>query len=471
MRRYEQLAHDLKLQIKNRVWNSGDKLPSIRASCATSGFSLATVLQGYQLLESQGLIVSKPQSGYYVAPQLNIVQEPSAPSQQLMKSDAVDINNVLFDLLQKTKNPNIVPFSSAFPDPKLFPQQALARSLASSMRRMPASGAVSNLPPGSEALRRCIAQRYALDGINVSPDDIVITSGALESLNLCLQAVTQPGDLVAIESPTFYGALQAIERLKLKAIEIPTHPKNGVDLEVLRAACEQQPIKACWFMTNFQNPLGFVMSDEKKRALAELLEDHHIPLIEDDVYAELYFTKNKPLPAKYHDKSGNILHCSSFSKCLSPGYRVGWVVAGPYAEKIQRLQLMSTLSASVPTQLGLTNYLQQGGFDTHLRKLRRILEQRKNQMLQAIIRYFPNDTRITQPDGGYFLWLELPKKINSEQLYKQALQKSIGIAPGRLFTTQECFNQHIRLNFSFPWTNDTEKAIKQLALLIKNTTK
>jgi DNA-binding transcriptional MocR family regulator len=470
MKRYEQLAHDLKLQIKNRVWNSGDKLPSIRASCATSGFSLATVLQGYQLLESQGLIISKPQSGYYVAPQTDRVPEPSAPSQQLMQSDTVDINNVLFDLLQKTKNPDIVPFSSAFPDPKLFPQQALARALASSMRRMPASGAVSNLPPGSEALRRCIAQRYALDGINVSPDDIVITSGALESLNLSLQAVTQPGDLVAIESPTFYGALQAIERLKLKAIEIPTHPKKGVDLEVLKTACEQQPIKACWLMTNFQNPLGFVMGDEKKKALADLLEKHHIPLIEDDVYAELYFTKSKPLPAKYHDKSGNILHCSSFSKCLSPGYRVGWVVAGPYAEKIQRLQLMSTLSASVPTQLGLTNYLQQGGYDSHLRKLRRTLEQRKGQMLQAVIQYFPTNTRISQPDGGYFLWVELPEQVNSEQLYQQALTQNIGIAPGMLFTTQDHCNHHIRLNFSPPWTESTELAIKTLGKLIKSTT-
>ncbi|MGF1765488.1 PLP-dependent aminotransferase family protein [Aliivibrio kagoshimensis] len=470
MKRYEQLAHDLKLQIKNKVWNSGDKLPSIRASCTTSGFSLATVLQGYQLLESQGLIISKPQSGYYVAPQTDRVQEPSAPSQQLMQSDTVDINNVLFDLLQKTKNPDIVPFSSAFPDPKLFPQQALARALASSMRRMPASGAVSNLPPGSEALRRCIAQRYALDGINVSPDDIVITSGALESLNLSLQAVTQPGDLVAIESPTFYGALQAIERLKLKAIEIPTHPKKGVDLEVLKTACEQQPIKACWLMTNFQNPLGFVMGDEKKKALADLLEKHHIPLIEDDVYAELYFTKSKPLPAKYHDKSGNILHCSSFSKCLSPGYRVGWVVAGPYAEKIQRLQLMSTLSASVPTQLGLATYLQQGGYDSHLRKLRRTLEQRKSQMLQAVIQYFPTNTRISQPDGGYFLWIELPEQVNSEQLYQQALTQNIGIAPGMLFTTQDHCNHHIRLNFSPPWTESTELAIKTLGKLIKSTT-
>lgn len=216
---------------------------------------------------------------------------------------------------------------------------------------------IENLPPGNAELRQAIARRYALQGITISPDEIVITAGALEALNLSLQAVTEPGDWVIVENPCFYGALQALERLRLKALSVATDIKEGIDLQALELALQEYPVKACWLMTNSQNPLGFTLTPQKKVRLVALLNQYNVTLIEDDVYSELYFGREKPLPAKAWDRHDGVLHCSSFSKCLVPGFRIGWVAAGKHARKIQRLQLMSTLSTSSPMQLALVDYL------------------------------------------------------------------------------------------------------------------
>ncbi|EKN4704684.1 PLP-dependent aminotransferase family protein [Yersinia ruckeri] len=465
MTRYEQLASQIRSQIQSKVWQAGDKLPSLRESCKQSGLSLMTVVQSYQLLESQGWIVARPQSGYYVASRRTQLPQPQRGT-QLHLSEQVDINAFIFEVLQAGKDPSIVPFGSAFPDPSLLLQPRLSKALASVARKISPQSSVTNLPPGNESLRRNIAQRYAASGMNVSPEEIVITAGAMESLSLSLQAVTDPGDWVVIESPAFYGALQAIERLRLKAIAITTHPQLGIDLDALEQVIGQYPIKACWLMTHFQNPLGSTMPWSHKQRLVNLLQQNNISLIEDDVYGELYFGAQRPLPAKALDQHRQILHCSSFSKCLAPGFRVGWVAAGIHAQRIQHLQLMSTVSASVPTQLALADYLTQGGYDTHLRRLRRVMEQRLNSMHQAVVDAFPRNVKISHPGGGYFLWLEMEPPFNTNELYLRALEQGISIAPGRMFTTGNQFDHCFRLNASFPWSGHSEQAIKTLGQLV-----
>lgn len=465
MTRYEQLAQSLRRQIQNQIWLPGDKLPSLRESCRQSGLSLMTVLQAYQLLESQGLVVARPQSGYYVAPDPAPLPDSS---RTLHPSEQVGINDAIFDILQAAKDPAIVPFGSAFPDATLFPQPRLARSLASAVRRMSPFSAVANLPPGNEDLRRSIAQRYAQQGMEVAPDDIVITSGAMESLGLSLQAVTEPGDWVAIESPAFYGVLQAIERRQLKAVAIPTDVQTGIDLAALADALARYPIRACWFMSNFQNPLGASMPREKKQRLVAMLAERGVALIEDDVYHELYFGTERPAPLRAFDPQGStVLHCASFSKSLAPGFRVGWVAAGPHAARIQRLQLMSTLSASVPTQLALADYLHQSGYEAHLRRLRRQLELRQVAMYRGIQQAFPEEVSISRPQGGYFLWLTLGKGRDARTLYRQALARGISIAPGHMFTAGDQFRDCIRLNSSFVWDARHQQAIETLGELVR----
>ena len=299
-------------------------------------------------------------------------------------------------------------------------------------------------------------------------EELLITNGALEALNLCLQAVTQPGDLVAIEAPAFYACLQVVERLKLKAVEIPVHPREGMDLGVLAQTLEKHPVKAVWCMTNFQNPVGASMPEAKKQALVELLTRHQVPLIEDDVYAELYYAQQAPKPAKAFDTQGLVMHCGSFAKSLAPGYRIGWVAAGRFAQKIERLKLMTSLCASMPAQAAIADYLQHGGYDRHLRKLRYALEGQQANMLAAIARHFPAQTRVSQPSGGYFLWLELPEQMDALKLFHMALAQGISIAPGPIFSPTRRFGNCIRLNYGSPWHDDAERAMETLGRIIRS---
>jgi DNA-binding transcriptional MocR family regulator len=456
---YEQLADRMAQHIRDRVLKPGERLPSVRKASRSSRVSPSTVIQAYALLEEGGFIEARPRSGYYVrATHFRHPPEPelSKPSK---KTVTVDVSELVFSVLDSTRDRGIVPFGSAFPSPLLFPFDKLARGLASSMRRIDPWSTVTSLPSGHEELRRLIALRYANDGMNIGAREVVVTSGALEALNLCLQAVTRPGDIVAIESPAFYAALQAIERLGLKALEIPTHPQCGVSLPGLEQALQNANVKACWLMTNFQNPLGSLMPDGNKAKLVELLARYNVPLIEDDVYGELYFGERKPLPAKAFDREGLIMHCSSFSKCLAPGYRVGWVAAGRFAEKVERLKLMTTLSASIPPQAAIAEFIQHGGYDRHLRKLRRALAAQKDVMIQAIGREFPKGTRITHPQGGYLLWVELPGSINTLEVHRLALERGISVAPGPIFSAKREYTNCLRLNYGHIWSEQAEEAI------------
>ncbi len=463
--KYQQLVEQLRTQIEARIWPPGEKLPSLRQQAEQSGLSLMTVMHAYEVLESQGWIVSKPQSGYYVAPRA-AESRPRLPTQEIGKTDQADTNSFVFDVLQATRNPAIMPFGSAFPDPELFPQRQLMRSLVKVSHNLKPTDALNNLPPGNEALRKILAQRYAQQGITLSPDDIVITNGAMEALNLSLQAVTEPGDWVILENPSFYGALQAIERLKLNAIAIASDVEHGMDLDELEQALQRWPVKACWLMTNRQNPLGFTLSAERKQQLVELLARYNVAMIEDDVYGDLYEGHDKPLPAKAFDLDGNVLHCGSFSKNLVAGFRVGWVAAGRHAQRVQRIQLMSTLSTSAPMQLALADFLSTRSYDTHLKKLRQTLAKRKLLAQQALRRVLPAEASISDTPGGYFLWVALPAQINTTELYHLALQQGISIAPGQLFSSSEGFSHCFRFNTAWPWDARAEAAVETLGKLI-----
>ncbi len=467
MKRYEALAEEIAQSIRIGVMKLGDRLPSVRQTSTSRGVSPSTVFEAYYLLEARGLIRARERSGYYViACAKSLPPEPDIPTHPSGESTAVDVSQLVFEVLQSIKTRDVVPFGSAFPSPLLFPLARLARSMASSVQDMDPWSTVDDLTPGNASLRRQIALRYLADGMHVHTDEVVITNGALEALNLCLQAVTGPGDSVIIESPTFYAALQALERNGLRAIEVPTHPRDGIDMAALALAVERHAPKACWLMTNFQNPLGSLMPDEKKKALVELLNAHEIPLIEDDVYGELYFGSKRPTSAKAFDAKGLVMHCSSFSKCLAPGYRIGWAAPGRFTQEVARLKLTTTLSASAPAEAALADYLTKGGYDKHLRQLRHALSVQQTAMAQAIVRYFPKGTKATRPNGGYFLWVELPGGVDTLKLHRQALSLGISIAPGPMFSAHREFRNCLRLNYGHPWDDRTEAALITLGRLI-----
>lgn len=466
MKRYEKFADEIAELIRTGVLGPGEKVPSVRHASRTYGVSPSTVFQAYYLLEDRGLIQARARSGYFVREHAKRpLHEPELTAHAAQTTE-VDVSELVFSVLASLKDPHTVPFGSAFPSPDLFPLPRLAKSMAHALRRLSPHEIIADMTAGNADLRRQIALRYMVSGVMLPMEELVISNGAMEALNLCLQCVTQPGDLVAIESPTFYACLQVLERLQLKAVEIPVHPREGIDPGALSESLKQLPIKACWFMSSLQNPLGASMSEEKKQALYELLVEHQVPLIEDDVYAELYFGSHPPKPVKSFDREGLVMHCSSFSKSLAPGYRIGWVAGGRYAEQIARLKLMTTISPSVPAQAALADYLQHGGYDRHLRKLRHGLEMQQSAMLASAARHFPASTRVTRPSGGYFLWFEFPERLDSLQLLRLALAQGISLAPGPIFSASQGFRHCARLNYGHPWNPRSEQAMEVLGRLV-----
>lgn len=466
MKRYEKFADEIAELIRTGVLGPGEKVPSVRHASRTYGVSPSTVFQAYYLLEDRGLIQARARSGYFVREHAKRPLHEPGLTAHAAQTTEVDVSELVFSVLASLKDPHTVPFGSAFPSPDLFPLPRLAKSMAHALRRLSPHEIIADMTAGNADLRRQIALRYMVSGVMLPMEELVISNGAMEALNLCLQCVTQPGDLVAIESPTFYACLQVLERLQLKAVEIPVHPREGIDLGALSESLKQLPIKACWFMSSLQNPLGASMSETKKQALYELLVEHQVPLIEDDVYAELYFGSHPPKPVKSFDREGLVMHCSSFSKSLAPGYRIGWVAGGRYAEQIARLKLMTTISPSVPAQAALADYLQHGGYDRHLRKLRHALEMQQSAMLASAARHFPASTRVTRPSGGYFLWFEFPERLDSLQLLRLALAQGISLAPGPIFSASQGFRHCARLNYGHPWNPRSEQAMEVLGRLV-----
>ena len=466
MKLYEQIAADISGQIRAGVLRAGDRIPSVRAACRSRRVSPSTVLQAYALLEDNGEIRTRPRSGYFVSahwagppPEPKISKPPATPQTS-------NVSDLIVEIFNSVSDPNVVAFGSPFPCPEFFPLAKLAKALRVSSRRLTPQCLVANLTGGNGELRRLLARHYLDVGFAVQPDDIIITAGALEALNIALQVTTRRGDLVAIESPTFYACLEAIERLGLRAVEIPTDPRTGMDLAALASALQKRPIKACWVMTNFQNPVGSLMPEDNRRELVRMLGERDIPLIEDDVYSELYFGNERPRPAKAFDKKGLVLHCSSFSKCLAPGYRLGWIAPGRYYKQVQRAKLMTSLATSVPMQVGMVEYLKYGGYGHHLRNLRSLLAAQQKQMLRAIGSYFPPPVTVTRPAGGYFLWVSMPETVCSLKLYRAAMAKGIMIAPGCVFSPQQRYRHYMRLNYGAPWTPRLDNAMANLGEMI-----
>jgi DNA-binding transcriptional MocR family regulator len=468
--RYRELAAEFADLIRHGTLRAGDRMPSVRALCRERGLSPATAMRAYETLEAEGLIDTRPRSGYYVSARWHRPHRGPEHARPSSRSTRVDVDELVFEILESTRQHEAIPFGSAFPSPTLFPWAKLARHLGSSARHMDPWSTVESLPPGNEELRRQIAQRYLSHGTPIAIDEIVITSGALEGLNLALQILTRPGDTVAIESPSFYGCLQAIQAAGLRAVEIPTHPREGIDIEALAAAIAKHDIKACWFMTTYHNPTGALLPTDAKRDLVRLLAKHEIPLIEDDVYAELYFGDERPKPAKAFDTKGLVVSCNSFSKCLAPGYRLGWVAAGRFAQQLQRRKVTLSLATSIPIQNGIALTLRQEAYEAHLERLRRALHSQQREMLSCMRKHFPQNHRVTEPSGGYFLWVQLDERVDALEVHRRALAENISVAPGPMFSARREFRNFLRLNYGHPWNAAMERAMSALGRIIRDST-
>jgi len=464
---YERLAADIGELIRTGTLRPGDRVPSVRRMSTSRGVSTPTVLQAYRLLEARRLIGARPQSGFYVLPpETRAGLKKHEPTLALPEPGAITTGDLIMRVLEMVANPALVPLGTALPAEELLPNAALARALRGATRQ-PSGGPKADLTPsGSEALRREIAKRSLDAGDAVTPDDIVITCGCAEALSLCLRALARPGETVAVESPAYFGTLQAIEVLGLRALEIPTDPETGLRVEALAEALGRTKIAALVVTPNVHNPLGCIMPDERKRDLVSLLAAHGVPAIEDDTYGELAFGETRPRTLRAFDTKGLVLTCGSFSKTLTPEYRVGWVVPGPYRDRVLHLKLATTAATAVPPQLALASYLASGGYEQHLRRLRRSLRGTVDRFAFEITERFPEGTRISHPAGGYLLWVQLPEGIDTVALQRRAVTRGLSVAPGPAFSASGAFSNYLRINAGHPWSARTRDALDLLAELI-----
>jgi DNA-binding transcriptional MocR family regulator len=363
------------------------------------------------------------------------------------------------------QDPKMISFGSACPQGELFPLERLRRAVSSRARRSRESLGRYGLPPGTDVLRRAIARRALEWGCRIDYRNLVTTTGCMEAINLCLRAVTQPGDTVALESPTYYGFLQILQALGLRALEIPTDPRSGISLDALQVALDTQAVKAVLVMPNVSNPVGATMSDAAKKRLVSMLAARGVPLIEDHIYAELNYEGGPPRAAKAYDRSGNVMVCSSFSKTLAPGLKSGWIEPGRWHDRIRTLKFVSSGGHTEIIELVLADLLESGGYERSLRQLRRRCAQQVDAARAVIADSFPNGTRVTRPAGGFILWVELPKGCDSIALFGKLLDRGISIAPGPMFSASQRYRNCMRLSLGQPWNERTEQALREIGKL------
>ncbi|NVM79160.1 DNA-binding transcriptional MocR family regulator [Duganella sp. SG902] len=462
---YEQLANELGGLIASRVFAPGDRLPSIRHLAQQKRLSVSTVLQALRLMEDRGLVEARPQAGYYVRhrPRMMAVMNEAT---QLQEPAFVGIQNLLMRVLKANEDPGIIQLGSAWPPDELLPMKRMQKTVAAVARRDAGLlSTVSCYETNHPDFVRQITRR-ALDWGHVDTNEIVVTGSCSEAISLCLRAVARPGDTIAIESATYFVLLQLIESLGMKALEIPTHPKTGPSIDALELALNAGLAQAVLLIPNANNPLGCIMPEANKQRLAALVARHNVPLIEDDVYGDLCFTPERPWPVKAYDTSGNVMLCSSFSKAVSPGARVGYVVAGRYAQEVAVLKMVSSGATSHFFQAVLADFLTGSAYENQLRKMRRALAQRIARMSDAICHAFPQQCSVSEPQGGFVLWVSLPEQVDALALHQRATAQGVAFMPGQLFSASGKYSNYLRLNCGNPWTPQVAAAIATLGELV-----
>ncbi|QKN83435.1 PLP-dependent aminotransferase family protein [Scandinavium goeteborgense] len=461
MTRYQHLANLLAERIEQGLYRHGEKLPSVRALSQEHGVSISTVQQAYQTLETLQLITPQPRSGYFIAPRK---AQPPVPAMSRPVQRPVDVTHwdQILTMLDARHDKSIIPFGGGSPDitqPSLKP---LWREMTRLVQHHATDIFSYDELAGRRELREQIA-RLMLDGeAVVSADDIIITSGCHAALAIALLAVCKPGDIVAIESPSFYGTMQLLRGFDIKAIEIPTDPQTGISVEALEMALEQWPIKGVILVPNCNNPLGFIMPDARKRAVLALAQRHDIVIFEDDVYGELANDYPRPRTIKSWDIDGRVLLCSSFTKTIAPGLRVGWIVPGRYHDRVLHMKYAATGTNVPTTQLAVAAFVREGHYHRHMRRVRQIYHSNMETYTCWLRQYFPCGICVTRPEGGFMLWVELPEMVDMVCVAKQLCELKIQVAPGTLFSASGKYRNCLRINCALPTTEKHREVMEKL---------
>lgn len=462
---YIQIAERIKSWINEGTYLPGTKIPSMRQLSIKLDVSVSTVIQSYQLLERLGFIEARPQSGYYVKVR-PLLQEAGIITKPAYAPRFVQTNNTFLNVIHSCGDKTLAPLGAAVMHQDMLPTESLQRSLIKVARERGADCVNYEIGVGSWELRHELAIRSIEMGCDITAEAISITAGCMEAINLALKAVTKPGDIVAVESPTYHGHLNALETLGLKILEIPTSFQTGMDIEAFEEKLSKFSVKAALVTPSFSNPLGSLMSDENKQKLVNICSKFNVSLIEDDIYGELQFEGKRPRSLKSFDKKDQVIYCSSFSKTLAPGYRIGWII--PPAKLLDKIEIMKfshTVSPNSAAQFAIADHLKNSNYDRHLRKLRQTLSQNMHLFSRKILECFPEGTKITTPTGGCLIWVEFPKGVDALILYEKALKHKISLIPGPLFSATGKYENCIRINTGTLWNANIELALEKIGKL------
>ncbi len=425
------------------LYRPGDKIPSLRGLSTSLSVSVNTIREAYLLLESRGTLEARPQTGFFVSVPVEL---PRHPQVEEPVPTEVSVPDIVHQVMADSVNPDINSLALALTDPELLPLADVERSLVHALRYHPLESLGYQFDTYTSGLRTHIARRMMAAGARVTPEELVITAGCMEAVSLSLLATCSREDTVAIESPAYFIFYRLMERLGLRIVEIPTDPMTGMQLDVLEYVLGTHSVKAILCTSNFSNPSGSLMPDDRKERLITLASSAGAALIEDDIYGEVHFGVKRPAPLASFDTDGTVIHCSSVSKTVSPGLRIGWVRGGRWGDDIARLKATFSVSSPAPSVQALTGYLDSGRFDRHLRRLRHRLNDNMCRLVNLVREEFPEGTRLTNPSGGLTTWVELPEMVDTIELYRKARSRGISIAVGPMFTMSRDYHQFLRLN-------------------------
>ncbi|MFZ1872475.1 MAG: PLP-dependent aminotransferase family protein [Chania sp.] len=465
MTRYATLAAILRQRIEQGLYAAGERLPSVRTLSLEHGVSISTVQQAYRLLEEHQLVEPRAKSGYFVRRPHLIAELPavSRPAQR-----PVDISQweQVLELIRNEPRNDLVQLGRGMPDVSEPTIKPLLKALSNTARHGDLRSLYYDNIQGVASLREQIARLLLDSGCQLDAEQLMITTGCQEAISAGLRAICQAGDIVAVDSPCYHGTMQTLKGLGMKALEIPTDPLTGISLEALEMALEQWPVKVILLTPNCNNPLGYIMPDARKKCLLRLAQSYDVAIIEDDVYGDIAYSYPRPRTIKSFDDDGRVLLCSSFSKTLAPGLRIGWIAPGRYLERVLHMKFIGTGATATQPQLAIAEFIRHGHYIQHLRRMRIRYQQNRDLMTCWITQYFPAGTRVSQPRGGFMLWIELHEEFDTLRLNRYLEDKGVQIAVGSIFSAAGKYRNCLRINYAQKLTADVERAVQQIGMTI-----
>lgn len=460
--RYQGIAEQIIDDICSERLTQGSRMPSLRRLAQQFDVSMTTAINTYHHLEELGWIIARPQSGFYVSRSLLTTQTPDLP-QFRSQLKSISFRESAINYRPGLHQPGPLGISQLAPE--LMPTEQLQRSMKRGLKRLNQQLHAYPDRQGEPALRQALEQHFSGCGFPFKGQDLVITGGCIDAVRIALETVSGPGDAIAVNSPCFSGLLELLAVLNRKAVEIPS-TDEGVDLDQFEQLLKDAKIKAGLFSTSHMNPQGICMSAGQKQRLAELANQYQVPVIEDDIYIELGQSKTLPLPAKYWDKGGFLLWCSSVSKTLSAGLRLGWCLPGRFFSAYERRQGVSHFGVSTPVQAGLADFISTGQYQSHLNRVRVQLQQNLRDYRTFLMRKLPAGTAISNPTGGMVLWLQIPG-LDSKALWQQAVEQRLDLRIGPAFTTLDLYQNYMRLNTGWPMDAEIQALLEHCVALVE----